>query len=147
MIHCVKWGPWPQKNEKFEGGTPSQNCHCLLRIHQKAASIIDFVSYQITLVTCLIHQHNNSVYLVWPTNQTVLSTSLLDDITYQVLLSIVGGQDGNLLRGITDHPHVHEHGHDIFRFSQVLSHVNSPDSSRIILTNDFRCNETKVWKQ
>lgn len=38
-----------------------------------------------------------------------------------MLLSVVSCQDGNGISRISQEPHVHEHGHCILSFSQVLS--------------------------
>jgi len=72
-------------------------------------------------------------YLVWSTNQTILSTSLLDDVTNQMLLAIVSGQYRDLVSWIADHPHVHEHGHHVLSFCQVLRHKQFRINSKLVL--------------
>lgn len=59
---------------------------------------------------------------MWSTNQTIVGTSLLDDVTDQVLLSVVCRQYGDLVCWIADHPHVHVYCHNVLGFSQVLQH-------------------------
>ena len=61
-----------------------------------------------------------STDLVGLSDEGVVCTALLDDVTDEMLLAVVGGQDGDALRGVADEAHVHEEGHHILRFSQVL---------------------------
>lgn len=53
-------------------------------------------------------------------DERVAGTADVDDVTDQVLLSVVRGQDGDLLRRIAEQPHVHEHRNTILCFRQVL---------------------------
>ena len=53
-------------------------------------------------------------------DEGVVCTALLDDVADEMLLPVVGGQDGDALRRVADEAHVHEEGHHVLRFSQVL---------------------------
>ena len=61
-----------------------------------------------------------STDLVGLSDEGVVRTALLDDIADEMLLAIVGGQDGDALRGVAHEAHVHEEGHHVLCFSQVL---------------------------
>lgn len=74
------------------------------------------------------------LYLVWSTNQAIVSTALLYDITYQMLLSIVRGQYGDLVSRVTNHSHVHEHCHCILSLGQVLQHTQLQSLLTCIVT-------------
>jgi len=53
MTRCVRWGSLtPRPRGDLGGGSPNQKCNCLLMIHQGAAPISDFTSYQMTSITC-----------------------------------------------------------------------------------------------
>lgn len=58
--------------------------------------------------------------LVWFSNEGVVCTALLDDVADEMLLAIVGGQDGDALRRVANETHVHEESHHVLRFCQVL---------------------------
>ena len=57
------------------------------------------------------------------TDHGVVCTSILDDISDKMLLTVVSGQDGDLLSWISTKSHVHECGDDVLSFSQVLIEV------------------------
>lgn len=59
-------------------------------------------------------------YLVRSADERIAGTADVDYVTDQVLLSIVRGQDGDLLRGIAEQSHVHEHRNTILCFCQIL---------------------------
>ena len=61
-----------------------------------------------------------STYFVGLPNERVVSTPLFDNISNEMLLSIVCGQNGDVLRWVSNHPHVHKGGHHILSFSEIL---------------------------
>ena len=56
----------------------------------------------------------NGCYFTWPANQRIVATTMSDDITNQMLLTIVSGQDGYFFCRIAKQSHVHEQAHAIF---------------------------------
>ena len=54
--------------------------------------------------------------LVRSANETIVCTSLLYNVSYEVLLTVVRRQDRYFLGRITEQPHVHEHSNDVLRF-------------------------------
>lgn len=59
-------------------------------------------------------------HLVWPSNQRIISTSLINDITDQVFLSIICCQDTYPVCRITKQAHIHEDCHNILCFTKIL---------------------------
>lgn len=60
------------------------------------------------------------IYLIRLTEEGVASAALVDDVSNQVLLSIVGGEDADALRRVAQQTHVHVQSHSVLRFGQVL---------------------------
>ena len=61
-----------------------------------------------------------ALYLLWQAKDWVSSTTLVQHISDEVLLSIVSGQYGNLVGRVALKPHVHENGHSIFCLTKIL---------------------------
>lgn len=59
-------------------------------------------------------------YLVRLTKEGVASTTLVDDVSDQVFLPIVGGEDADAVRRVAKQTHVHVQRHRILRLCQVL---------------------------
>lgn len=59
-------------------------------------------------------------HLVWPSNQRIVATSLINDITDQVFLSIIRCQDTYPVCRITKQAHIHENCHNILRLTKIL---------------------------
>ena len=57
------------------------------------------------------------------TDHWVVCTSILDDISDKMLLTVVSGQDRDLLSWIPTKSHVHECCDDVFSLGQVLIEV------------------------
>ena len=55
--------------------------------------------------------------------QGIVAASPMEDVSEQMLLPVVGGEDGDLFGGVAQRPHVHERGHDELRLGQVLVKV------------------------
>ena len=64
-----------------------------------------------------------------PADKRVIGAALLDDVTDQVLLAVVGGEYRDLIGRVAKQAHVHEHRHHILRFRQVLQVRQSMMSS------------------
>lgn len=60
------------------------------------------------------------IYLIGLTEEGVAGAALVDDVSDQVLLSVVGGEDADAVRGVAQQTHVHVQGHSVLRFCQVL---------------------------
>lgn len=60
-------------------------------------------------------------YLVRLTKEGVASTTLVDDVSDQVFLSIVGGEDADAVSRVAQQTHVHVQSHRILRLGQVLT--------------------------
>ena len=59
-------------------------------------------------------------HLLWETEDRVSGTPLGQDIPNEVLLAIVGGEDGYLVGRVTLETHVHENGYSILGLCQIL---------------------------
>ncbi len=62
-------------------------------------------------------------YLLRQAKDGVLGTPLGQDIPDQVLLAIVGGEDGYLVRRVALETQVHEYGYSVLCLGQVLKGV------------------------
>lgn len=58
--------------------------------------------------------------LVWSVEHRVASTTLVEDVSDQMLLSVVGGEDADALRRVAQQTQVHEQGYSVLCFCQVL---------------------------
>lgn len=54
----------------------------------------------------------SSIYLVWASDERVACAAALDDISQQMLLSIVSCEHRDLFRWISEKSHVHECGNN-----------------------------------
>lgn len=59
-------------------------------------------------------------YLVWLTKERVASTTLVDHVSNQVFLSIIGGEDADAVSRVAQETHVHVQSHSILCLCQVL---------------------------
>lgn len=59
-------------------------------------------------------------YFIGLPKEGVVGTSLVDDITDEMLLAIVGGKYADALGGISQQTHVHVQSHRVLSFSQIL---------------------------
>ena len=62
-------------------------------------------------------------YLLRQAKDRVLGTALGQDISDEVLLAVVSGEDGDLVWRVALETHVHEDGHCILRLGQILKRV------------------------
>lgn len=60
------------------------------------------------------------VYLVGLSEEVVPGAALVDDVSDQVLLPVVGGEDADAVGRVAQQTHVHEQSHGIFGLCQVL---------------------------
>lgn len=58
--------------------------------------------------------------LVGHVEHRVASTTLVEDVSDQMFLSVVGGEDADALRRVAQQTHVHEQGYSVLCFCQVL---------------------------
>lgn len=77
-------------------------------------------------------------YLVRLAKEGVSGTTLIDDVSDQVLLSIVGGEDADAVGGVAQESHVHVQSHAILRFPQVL-HQQDRGKNEIIIYLYIKC--------
>lgn len=68
---------------------------------------------------------------MWSSYKRVVSTALVDDVTDEMLLSVVCGENGDALRRPPHQPHVHEHRHHILRFGQILGENKVINTARL----------------
>lgn len=59
-------------------------------------------------------------YLIRLCEEGIARTALVDDVSDQVFLSIVGGKDADAVGRVAQQTHVHVQSHTILRLSQVL---------------------------
>lgn len=59
-------------------------------------------------------------YLVGLAEEGVGAAALVDDVSDQVLLAVVGGQDADAVGRVTQQAHVHVEGHRILGLCQIL---------------------------
>lgn len=59
-------------------------------------------------------------YLVRLTEERVGGTALVDDVSDQVFLSVVGGENADTVRRVAQQAHVHVESHRILGLSQIL---------------------------
>lgn len=62
----------------------------------------------------------SGAYLVRLAEEGVSSTALVDDVSDQVFLSVVGGEDADAVGGVAQQTHVHVESHGVLRLPQVL---------------------------
>lgn len=55
--------------------------------------------------------------------QRVVCAPPLDDVTDEVLLAVVGAEDGDLVGGVAQHPHILEDADHVLGLAQVLEEV------------------------
>ena len=65
----------------------------------------------------------HSCDLTGPSDQWVATTTLSYHISQQVFLTVVCGQDGDLISRVTQQSHVHEQRDTVLSFSQILVEV------------------------
>lgn len=58
--------------------------------------------------------------LVRSVEHRVASTTLVEDVSDQMLLSVVGGEDADALCRVSQQTHIHEQGYCVLCFCQVL---------------------------
>lgn len=58
--------------------------------------------------------------LVRSVEDRVASTTLVEDVSDQMFLSVVGGEDADALRRVAQQTHVHEQRYGVLCFCQVL---------------------------
>lgn len=68
---------------------------------------------------CCVY-YSQRPYLVRLTKEGVASTTLVDDVSDQVFLPIVGGEDTDAVRRVAQQTHVHVQSHGILCLCQVL---------------------------
>ena len=59
-------------------------------------------------------------YLVGLAEEGVPGAALVDHISDEMLLAVVGGEDADAVGRVTQDPHVHEERHRVLRLRQVL---------------------------
>lgn len=59
-------------------------------------------------------------YLVGLAEERVGAAALVDDVSDQVLLAVVGGQDADAVGRVAQQAHVHVKGHTILGLRQIL---------------------------
>lgn len=79
---------------------------------------------------------------MWSADEGVVATPLLNDISDQVFLSIVRGQNGDLLSRVSQHAHVHEHSHNILSLCQILGNI--PNNLQVI-PKPYSLDLVKIW--
>ena len=57
------------------------------------------------------------------TNHRIVGTSVLNDISDEMFLTVVSRQNGDLLSRVSDKSHVHESCDNVFSFGQVLVEI------------------------
>jgi hypothetical protein len=62
-------------------------------------------------------------YLVWSADKWIISATIVDDISDQMLLTIVGSEDGNLFRWVANESHVHVSCYYVLSLCQILLNV------------------------
>jgi hypothetical protein len=60
---------------------------------------------------------------VWSANKWIISTTIVDDISDQMLLTIIGSEDGNLFCWVANESHVHVSCNYVLRLCQILLKV------------------------
>ena len=65
----------------------------------------------------------NCCYFARPTNQWIVATTLSDDVTNQMFLTIICRKNSDLIRGVTKQPQVHEQANTILCFRQILIEI------------------------
>ena len=78
--------------------------------------MLSFTQNRISSKTCGVLCRVDT-HLLGQTKDGVVGTSLVEDISQEMFLTIVGGEDGNAFRRIALESHVHEQSHSILCFS------------------------------
>lgn len=60
------------------------------------------------------------LYLVRLTEEGVAGAALVDDVSDQMFLPVVGGEDADAVSRVAQQTHVHEQSHAVLRFRKVL---------------------------
>lgn len=71
--------------------------------------------------------------LVGHVEHRVASTTLVEDVSDQMFLSVVGGEDADALRRVAQQTHVHEQGYSVLCFRQVLYRNEKKKGSDVII--------------
>lgn len=71
--------------------------------------------------------------LVGHVEHRVASTTLVEDVSDQMFLSVVGGEDADALRRVAQQTHVHEQGYSVLCFCQVLYRNEKKRGSDVIM--------------
>lgn len=71
--------------------------------------------------------------LVGHVEHRVASTTLVEDVSDQMFLSVVGGEDADALRRVAQQTHVHEQGYGVLCFCQVLYRNEKKRGSDVII--------------
>lgn len=72
-------------------------------------------------------------YLVGLTKEGVAGTALVDDVSDQVFLSVVGGEDADAVSRVAQQTHVHVQSHGVLRLCQVLHRKREKRRERLTL--------------
>lgn len=75
-------------------------------------------SRDVSVLSC--HVVHVCPYLVRLPKEWISSTALVNDVSDEVFLSIVGGKNTDAVRGVAQETHVHKEGHAVLRLSQIL---------------------------
>lgn len=71
--------------------------------------------------------------LVRSVEHRVASTTLVEDVSDQMLLSVVGGEDADALRRVSQQTHIHEQRYSILCFCQVLYRKERKRGATVII--------------
>lgn len=71
--------------------------------------------------------------LVRSVKHRVASTALVEDVSDQMLLSVVGGEDADALRRVSQQTHIHEQRYSVLCFCQVLYRKERKSGATVII--------------
>lgn len=87
--------------------------YCCLKLGHLITSFVH-------LRECCFLNLSNGAYLVGLAKERVSSTALVDHISDQVFLSVVGGEDADAVSRVAQQTHVHVQSHRVLCLCQVL---------------------------
>lgn len=98
------------------------NSHCSSLRHTEASArmMVSKVKHTLLKVKHEGNPHISWSYFIGLPEEWVVGTSLVDDVSYQVLLAVVGGQYADAFSRISQQTHVHEQRHWILGLCQIL---------------------------
>ena len=99
--------------------------------------ILIFALQSLDAAVCTVHcspcqRVHVCPHLVGLTEEGIAGTALVDDVSDQVFLPVVGGEDADAVSRVAQQAHVHVQSHGVLRLRQVLHSNREKRRERLI---------------